>query len=73
MLAATLVNPVHDEAHHLRMSHCHLLLSAWNIPLGPGEASHEYTMYCLSWKPKPLIGHNPRPNLRQTEPRKPSF
>ena len=46
MLAAALVDPVHDGAHHLRMSNCHILLSSWNLPLGPGEASHINSRFC---------------------------
>ena len=45
MLAAALVDHVHDGAHHLRMSHCHLLLATWNIPLGPGEPSPSYSSF----------------------------
>ena len=52
MLAAALVDPVHDGAHHLRMSHCHLLLFAWNLSFGPGEGSHEYSMSGLVTKAK---------------------
>jgi hypothetical protein len=47
MLATALVDPVHDGAHHLRMSHCHLLLFAWNLSLGPGEASYDYNIFAL--------------------------
>ena len=36
MLAAALVDPVHDGDDHLWLSHCHLLLSAGNVSLGSG-------------------------------------
>ena len=36
MLAAALVDPQHDGAHHPRLPNCHLLLFAWHLPLSSG-------------------------------------
>ena len=63
MLAAALVDPVHDGAHHLRMSHCHLLLFPWHIPPGPGEASHDYSVSMSG-----LVTKAQMTNLTQSQP-----